>query len=113
MRSGQDWSIQTVYDLTGIDPWFLVQIEDLVKTEMLVAAQTLEDIDKAQMLRLKRKGFSDERLAQVLGITELEVQEARHKLGVRPVYERVDTCAAELVSTTAYMYSTYEEECGG
>jgi carbamoyl-phosphate synthase large subunit len=107
----QDWSIQTVYDLTGIDPWFLVQIEDLVKTEMLVAAQTLEDIDKAQMLRLKRKGFSDERLAQVLGITELEVQEARHKLGVRPVYKRVDTCAAEFVSTTAYMYSTYEEEC--
>ncbi len=107
----QDWSIQTVYDLTGIDPWFLVQIEDLVKTEMLVAAQKLEDIDKAQMLRLKRKGFSDERLAQVLGITELEVQEARHKLGVRPVYKRVDTCAAEFVSTTAYMYSTYEEEC--
>jgi len=107
----QDWSINTVFDLTGIDPWFLVQIEDLVKSEMLVAAQKLEDIDKTQMWRLKRKGFSDERLAQVLGITEMEVQQARHKLGVRPVYKRVDTCAAEFESTTAYMYSTYEEEC--
>ncbi len=107
----QDWSINTVYDLTGIDPWFLVQIEDIIKSELMVATQTLEEIDKDAMLRLKRKGFSDERLAQILDLSELEVQEHRHKLGVRPVYKRVDTCAAEFISTTAYMYSTYEEEC--
>jgi len=107
----QDWSINTVADLTGIDPWFLVQIEDIVKSELAVASQTLEDIDKAAMFKLKRKGFSDQRLAQLLEIDELKVQEHRHKLGIRPVYKRVDTCAAEFVSTTAYMYSSYEEEC--
>lgn len=107
----QDWSINTVYDLTGIDPWFLVQIEDIVKSEMMVAASSLADLDKDTFFRLKRKGFSDERLSQLLNVTELEVQKARHALGIRPVYKRVDTCAAEFTSTTAYMYSTYEEEC--
>ncbi len=107
----QNWSINKVYELTGIDPWFLVQIEDLVKSEFMVSAMKLADIDKPTMLGLKKKGFSDERLAQLLQISEKEVQSARHALGVRPVYKRVDTCAAEFVSTTAYMYSTYEEEC--
>ena len=107
----QDWSIDTVYDLSGIDPWFLVQIMDLVEAEKKVAELKLANIDKDTMFGLKRKGFSDMRLAQILDVSELEVQKARHDLGIRPVFKRVDTCAAEFVSSTAYMYSTYEEEC--
>ena len=107
----QDWSIDTVYDLSGIDPWFLVQIMDLVEAEKKVAKLKLANIDKDTMFGLKRKGFSDMRLAQMLDVSELEVQKARHDLGIRPVFKRVDTCAAEFVSSTAYMYSTYEEEC--
>lgn len=107
----EGWTVETVYELTGIDPWFLVQIEDLIATEQSLASSSLAEIDKATMFGLKRKGFSDKRLGQVLKLSEREVQQARHKLGVRPVYKRVDTCAAEFVSATAYMYSTYEEEC--
>ena len=107
----QDWSINTVYDLTGIDPWFLVQIKDLVEIELKLEQQQLAELDKVSLFRLKRKGFSDQRLAQLLGVTELEVQQTRQALGIRPVFKRVDTCAAEFVSSTAYMYSTYEEEC--
>ena len=107
----QDWSIDTVYELSGIDPWFLVQIMDLVEAEKTVAELKLANIDKDTMFGLKRKGFSDMRLAQMLDVSELEVQKARHDLGIRPVFKRVDTCAAEFVSSTAYMYSTYEEEC--
>ena len=106
-----EWSVNTVYDLTGIDPWFLVQIEDLVRVEAEVAALSLGEIDGARIRMLKRKGFSDRRLSQLLGVTELEVQQTRHALGIRPVFKRVDTCAAEFVSNTAYMYSTYEQEC--
>ena len=107
----QDWSIDTVYELSGIDPWFLVQIMDLVKAEQKIAELKLANIDKDTMFGLKRKGFSDMRLAQMLDVSELEVQQTRHDLGIRPVFKRVDTCAAEFVSSTAYMYSTYEEEC--
>ena len=107
----QDWSIDTVYELSRIDPWFLVQIMDLVEAEKTVAELKLANIDKDTMFGLKRKGFSDMRLAQMLDVSELEVQKARHDLGIRPVFKRVDTCAAEFVSSTAYMYSTYEEEC--
>ena len=107
----QDWSIDTVYELSGIDPWFLMQIMDLVEAEKTVAELKLANIDKDTMFGLKRKGFSDMRLAQMLDVSELEVQKARHDLGIRPVFKRVDTCAAEFVSSTAYMYSTYEEEC--
>ena len=107
----QGWSVATVSQLSGIDPWFLVQIEDLIRTEQSLAGKSLSDLDKAAMFALKRKGFSDERLSQLLGVKEIEVQGARHALGVRPVYKRVDTCAAEFASATAYMYSTYEEEC--
>ena len=107
----QGWSIDTVYELSGIDPWFLVQIMDLVEVEQKVAKLKLANIDKDTMFGLKRKGFSDMRLAQMLDVSELEVQKARHDLGIRPVFKRVDTCAAEFVSSTAYMYSTYEEEC--
>jgi len=105
------WPLDTVHDLTGIDNWFLVQIEDLIKDEKMLAEKTLQDIDKEMMRKLKRKGFSDKRMSQILEVPELSVQHKRHELGVRPVYKRVDTCAAEFVSSTAYMYSTYEEEC--
>ena len=107
----QGWSVETVAELTGIDPWFLVQIEDLIKEEQRIGTLKLQDLDKAALFRLKQKGFSDSRLATLLSVPEAEVRELRHALGVRPVYKRVDTCAAEFVSTTAYMYSTYEEEC--
>lgn len=107
----EGWSVDTVAELTGIDPWFLIQIEDVINTENSVAKQLLANLDNAEMFRLKRMGFSDLRLSQLLGVSELDVQQARHKLGIRPVYKRVDTCAAEFVSATAYMYSTYEEEC--
>ena len=105
------WSLQTVNELSGIDAWFLAQIEDLVRCEQQVSEQGLAGLDRHTMRRLKRKGFSDRRLAQLLELEERAVQELRHRLGVRPVYKRVDTCAAEFASTTAYLYSTYEEEC--
>ncbi|MEH6635426.1 MAG: carbamoyl-phosphate synthase large subunit [Halioglobus sp.] len=104
-------SIEQVYQYSGVDPWFLVQIKDLVDTENSLKAVHLQDMNKQQMFGLKRKGFSDERLAVLLAATEAEVREHRHGLGIRPVYKRVDTCAAEFASATAYMYSTYEEEC--
>ncbi len=107
----ENWTTKTIHDLTGIDPWFLVQIGDIIETEKFVAGQKLTDLDRATFFQLKRKGFSDRRLSQLLEITELEVQKIRHSMGVRPVFKRVDTCAAEFVSATAYMYSTYEEEC--
>jgi carbamoyl-phosphate synthase large subunit len=105
------WPIDTVHDLTGVDRWFLVQIEDLINDEAMLGEKSLDEIDYDLMRKLKRKGFSDKRMSQVLEISELAVQSLRHDLGVRPVYKRVDTCAAEFVSSTAYMYSTYEEEC--
>jgi carbamoyl-phosphate synthase large subunit len=107
----QGWSVDTVYALSGIDPWYLAQIEELMAIEADVASTSLAAIDYDMMRKLKRKGFADKRLGQLLGETDLAVLNARHALGVRPVYKRVDTCAAEFKSTTAYMYSTYEEEC--
>ncbi|TGD70974.1 carbamoyl-phosphate synthase large subunit [Mangrovimicrobium sediminis] len=103
--------VDEVYKLTGVDPWFLVQIEDIVRTEDGLKTVELAEIDTERMFRLKRKGFSDERLAVLLGTQEKSVREHRRALGIRPVYKRVDTCAAEFASSTAYMYSTYEEEC--
>ena len=107
----QQWSIESVFELTGIDPWFLVQIEEIVKLEETVESLTLSQIERDFLFQLKRKGFSDSRLATLLGVTEKEVRDSRHTLGIRPVYKRVDTCAAEFVSATAYMYSCYDEEC--
>ena len=107
----QQWSIESVFELTGIDPWFLVQIEEIVKLEETVENLTLSQIERDFLFQLKRKGFSDSRLATLLGVTEKEVRDSRHTLGIRPVYKRVDTCAAEFVSATAYMYSCYDEEC--
>ena len=111
MLSAPGMRVDEVYQYSGVDPWFLVQIEDIVATEDSLKTINLEEIDHAQMFGLKRKGFSDERLAVLLAVSETAVREHRQGLGVRPVYKRVDTCAAEFASATAYMYSTYEEEC--
>ncbi len=100
-----------IYQHTGIDHWFLVQIEDLIKEEQVVSESSLSSLDKDRVYRLKRKGFSDARLSELLGVSEKAFRKHRQKLDVRPVYKRVDTCAAEFSTDTAYMYSTYEEEC--
>jgi carbamoyl-phosphate synthase large subunit len=105
------FSLQQVHKITRIDPWFLAQIEDLVSTESDVRDMTLSGMDATTMRWLKRKGFSDQRLANLLRISEQQVRDHRHALSVRPVYKRVDTCAAEFATNTAYMYSTYDEEC--
>ena len=107
----QKWSIDSVFELTGIDPWFLIQIEEIIKLETIVSNMELSDVNKDLFYNLKRKGFSDARLSALLGISERKVRDSRHALGIRPVYKRVDTCAAEFVSATAYMYSSYDEEC--
>ncbi len=104
-------SLEKAFQLTKIDPWFLVQIEDIVREEGRLAGQKLHDLDADEMRRLKRKGFSDRRLARLLDTTETAVRMHRHALNVRPVFKRVDTCAAEFATHTAYLYSTYEEEC--
>ncbi|UOD28955.1 carbamoyl-phosphate synthase large subunit [Massilia violaceinigra] len=100
-----------VHACSAIDPWFLAQIHDLVEIELWIEQQTLAALDKPVMYRLKQQGFGDRRLAALLGASEQAVREARHALGVRPVYKRVDTCAAEFATSTAYLYSTYDEEC--
>lgn len=105
-------SIDEVYAETAVDPWFLAQIEDIVKTEALVKARTLESLSAAELRLLKQKGFSDRRLAKLMKTTAQAVREKRIAEKVRPVYKRVDTCAAEFATNTAYLYSTYEAEHG-
>ena len=105
------YSYDDVAKLTGIDRWFLVQIADLVNTENKISDIGLAGIDEPLMRALKRKGFSDARMATILNVAEKAVRKRRLELKVRPVYKRVDTCAAEFATTTAYLYSTYEEEC--
>ncbi len=105
-------SVEEVFEATAIDRWFLVQIEELIQMEQgLVETGNLNAMDAGVMFQLKRKGFADKRIAALLGVNEARVREHRTQLGVRPVYKRVDTCAAEFATDTAYMYSTYEEEC--
>ena len=104
-------TLDEVHQMTDIDMWFLVQIKELIDVEKRVAQVKLEDITKEEMLFLKKKGFSDKRLASVLGVKEADVRRRRHALDVHPVYKRVDTCAAEFETRTAYMYSTYQDEC--
>jgi carbamoyl-phosphate synthase large subunit len=104
----QGLSVDEVYELTRIDKWFLVQIEEIVKIELELEKTTLDAIDCDTLLMLKMKGFSDRRLARQLKTTDKVIREKRRALGVRPVYKRVDTCAAEFATNTAYMYSTYE-----
>ena len=103
-------SVDEVFALTKIDPWFLVQIEQIVKIELELETTTLDAIDATTLRALKQKGFSDRRLARQLKTTDKAIREKRHALGVRPVYKRVDTCAAEFATNTAYLYSTYEAE---
>ncbi len=108
-RSGM--TIAEVHESSKIDPWFLAQIEDLVLTEKSLSTKTLSTLKAGELYKLKRKGFSDLRLAKLLDASETEVRNIRHKQNVRPVYKRIDSCAAEFASDTAYLYSTYEEEC--
>ncbi|UYY88148.1 carbamoyl-phosphate synthase large subunit [Alcaligenes sp. SMD-FA] len=107
----QGLSLDEVHNLTKIDPWFLAQIKEIVDIELALEQKTLADLDRDTLFGLKRRGFSDRRLAFLLDTVESEVRKLRHQLNVRPVYKRVDTCAAEFSTDTAYMYSTYEEEC--
>jgi carbamoyl-phosphate synthase large subunit len=108
-RSG--YSLDDIFQHTAIDPWFLAQIEDLVITENSLSAVTADSLSADQFRSLKRKGFSDRRLAKLLRSSEREIGSRRRALRVRPVYKRVDTCAAEFSSSTAYLYSSYEQEC--
>jgi carbamoyl-phosphate synthase large subunit len=104
-------SLAEVAELSRIDPWFLAQVEDLVRTEAEVIRAGLNVLKPDSLRTLKRKGFSDSRLAKLLGTKESAIRQNRQKAGVRPVFKRVDTCAAEFATSTAYLYSTYEEEC--
>ena len=104
-------TVDEVFEQSSIDRWFLVQIEDIVSAESALKNMPLSEIDAATLRLLKRKGFSDKRLADLLSVSEKALRELRHKHGVHPVYKRVDTCAAEFSTSTAYMYSTYDEEC--
>ena len=104
-------TLAEVFEETSIDPWFLAQIEQLIQTEQALAGRALASLSADEMRHLKRKGFSDRRLAKLLATHQHAVRGTRHALGVRPVYKRVDTCAAEFATQTAYLYSTYEDEC--
>ena len=104
-------TVPEVHEETGIDPWFLAQIEELVQIEQRLRDRTLVSLTADELRFLKRRGFSDRRLAKLLKTSADVVRDVRRRLDVRPVYKRVDTCAAEFATTTAYMYSTYEEEC--
>ena len=104
-------SLEEVYEISGIDPWFLGQIQDLLDEERLLAEEGFAALKGEHLRRLKRKGFSDERLAKLLRKDEALVRRRRHEEGIRPVFKRVDTCAGEFATSTAYLYSTYEEEC--
>ena len=104
-------TLDEIHDASKIDPWFLAQIEDLIITEQSLATKTLSTLKDGELYKLKRKGFSDIRIAKLLDASETEVRNVRHKQNIRPVYKRIDSCAAEFSSDTAYLYSTYEEEC--
>jgi carbamoyl-phosphate synthase large subunit len=106
-----EFELEEIYELTGIDPWFLVQIADLVEEEQRLRKDGADALDGARFRRLKRKGFSDARIGTLVDQSPLDIHNRRRAAGVRPVYKRVDTCAAEFATTTAYLYSTYEEEC--
>ncbi len=107
----QGFTMEEVQKLTHIDPWFLSQIKEIVDIELWLDQQKVEDLDKDTLFKLKQKGFSDKRLAWLLKTTDKDIRGKRHAFGIRPVYKRVDTCAAEFATNTAYMYSTYDEEC--
>ena len=105
------FELEEIYGYSGVDPWFLIQIHDIVQWESRLTGLGMADVDRTLMWSLKRRGFSDKRIADVMGVNETEVREHRWSMNIRPVYKRVDTCAAEFAASTAYMYSAYEEEC--
>jgi carbamoyl-phosphate synthase large subunit len=105
------WTFDRIHDLSRIDPWFLAQIAELIETENEIQRGGFVELSAARLRGLKRKGFSDARIAKLVARSESEIRGLRRKLGIRPVYKRVDTCAAEFSTSTAYLYSTYEEEC--
>lgn len=107
----KDMTVEQVFNISKIDPWFLVQIQDIIQRETALAGKHIADLNKEALFKLKRTGFSDRRLAKLLGTDQHAVRAYRQALNVRPVYKRVDTCAAEFATNTAYMYSSYEEEC--
>ncbi|MCQ9615817.1 carbamoyl-phosphate synthase large subunit [Paenalcaligenes niemegkensis] len=107
----QGLTLEEVHNITKIDPWFLAQIKDIVDIELALEQKTLSDLNRDTLYGLKRRGFSDRRLAFLLDTAESEVRKVRHQHDVRPVFKRVDTCAAEFATDTAYLYSTYEQEC--
>jgi carbamoyl-phosphate synthase large subunit len=104
-------SLERAFELTKIDPWFLIQVQELINIEQSLSGRDLQSLDYDAMRELKRKGFSDSRLGYCIGRSQQDVRAHRHALGIRPVFKRVDTCAAEFATSTAYMYSTYEDEC--
>jgi carbamoyl-phosphate synthase large subunit len=104
-------TLDEIFDLSKIDPWFLAQIQDIVSCEMQVNGSSITEIDSESMFRLKRKGFSDKRLADLFCCSEQAVRERRKVLNINPVYKRVDSCAAEFDTQTAYLYSTYQQQC--
>ncbi|MGB3048109.1 carbamoyl-phosphate synthase large subunit, partial [Dokdonella sp.] len=108
---GVGMSLEEIYGYTRIDRWFLSQIKEIVDTELALETRSLGELARDELFALKRMGFSDRRLAHLLKVGEGDVRARRHALGIRPVYKRVDTCAAEFSTRTAYMYSTYEDEC--
>ncbi len=109
MRMGM--AMEEIQELTSVDPWFLVQIKDLIDREIALRGRQIKDVERDELFALKQRGFSDSRLATLFACEEDHIRSRRLELNVRPVYRRVDTCAAEFQSSTAYMYSTYEEEC--
>ena len=104
-------SVEEIFALTNIDRWYLVQLEEIVQLEQLIERIGLSEIDQQLMRTLKRKGFADARIAELTNVAESDVRDMRNKFDILPVYKRVDTCAAEFSTSTAYMYSTYDEEC--
>jgi len=104
-------SVEEIFEFSKIDPWFLVQIKDLIDEEIDLKQTSFDDLNFEKLYSLKRKGFSDSRISELLACEEEEIRNLRASLNIKPVYKRVDTCAAEFESSTAYMYSTYEEEC--
>ena len=104
-------SLDDIHQESKIDPWFLIQIQELIQLENQISSYKLNDLDAAILLKYKKKGFSDERLAELMGVTQKQIRDLRNQFKVKPVYKRVDTCAAEFETSTAYLYSSYDQEC--
>ena len=104
-------SLDDIHQESKIDPWFLIQIQELIQLENQISSYKLNDLDAPILLKYKKKGFSDERLAELMGVTQKQIRDLRNQFKVKPVYKRVDTCAAEFETSTAYMYSSYDQEC--